>query len=218
MIKLYAHPLSSYCQKALIAFYENGIPFEYCMLAPGEDKILAEFAKLWPIKRFPVLADGKRTVFEATIIIEYLGLHYPGAVQLLPADADAALKVRMLDRFFDNYIMTPMQKIVTDKIRAEKDRDIFGVSEARKLLDSSYQWLEENLKEREWIAGTSFTLADCAAAPSLFYADWAHPIPDQFPQLRAYRRRLLARPSVARAVDEARPYRHYFPLGAPDRD
>lgn len=218
MIKLYAHPFSSYCQKVLIAFYENATPFEYCLLEPDQDKALEEFAALWPVKKFPVVADGKRTVVEATIIIEYLALHYPGAVHLLPADPDVALKVRMLDRFFDNYVMTPMQKIVADKMRPPEGKDSFGVADARKMLDTSYQWLEDNLKEREWAAGTSFSLADCAAAPSLFYADWAHAIPEKFTLLRAYRARLLARPSVARAVDEARPYRHYFPLGAPDRD
>ncbi|MES2626619.1 MAG: glutathione S-transferase family protein [Pseudomonadota bacterium] len=217
-IKLYAHPFSSYCQKVLIAFYENAIPFEYCLLEPGQDQVLADFAARWPIKRFPVLADGKRTVFEATIIIEYLSLHYPGAIKLLPADPDTALNVRMLDRFFDNYVMTPMQKIVTDKLRPEQDWDNHGVGEARKLLDTSYRWLNDTLKGKEWMAGNSFSLADCAAAPSLFYADWAHPIAEEFGEVRAYRQRLLARPSVARAVDEARPYRQYFPLGAPDRD
>ncbi len=217
-IKLYAHPFSSYCQKALIAFYENAIPFEYCLLEPDQGQVLADFAALWPIKRFPVVADGSRTVFEATIIIEYLALHYPGSVRLLPADADAALKVRMLDRFFDNYVMTPMQQIVADKLRPEESRDPYGVSEARRKLETSYQWLENNLQRGQWAAGTLFSLADCAAAPSLFYADWAHPIAEEFAEVREYRRRLLARPSVARAVDEGRPYRHYFPLGAPDRD
>lgn len=217
-LKLYAHPFSSYCQKALLAFYENAIPFEYCLLAPEQDQILADFAALWPIKRFPLLADDTRTVFEATIIIEYLGLHYPGPVQLLPTDPDAALNVRMLDRFFDNYVMTPMQKIVADKLREENDRDSYGVNDARQKLDIAYRWLNNTMKDRKWVAGTAFSLADCAAAPSLFYADWAHPIADEFAEVRAYRERLLARPSVARAVDEARPYRYFFPLGAPDRD
>jgi glutathione S-transferase len=217
-IKLYAHPFSSYCQKAQIAFYENSVPFEYCLLAPGEDKNLAEFAELWPLKRFPILTDGGRIVFEATIIIEYLALHYPGAVHLLPANPDSALQVRMLDRFFDNYVMTPMQKIVADKLRPEADQDPYGVADARKMLDTSYRWLNETMENHEWAVGDAFSLADCAAAPSLFYADWAHPIAEEFAELRAYRKRLLARPSVARAVDEARPYRYFFPLGAPDRD
>jgi glutathione S-transferase len=217
-LKLYAHPFSSYCQKALIAFYENATPFDYCLLEQGQDQALAEHAALWPLKRFPVLADGGRTVFEATIIIEYLGVHYPGPVQLIPSDADSAIKVRMLDRFFDNYIMTPMQKIVGDSLRAEENRDSQGVSEARQMLETAYRWLDGSIAGKEWVAGDTFSLADCAAAPALFYADWAHAIGAEFSNVRAYRQRLLARPAVARAVDEARPYRPYFPLGAPDRD
>jgi glutathione S-transferase len=123
-----------------------------------------------------------------------------------------------MDRFFDNYVMTPMQKIVADRIRSEADRDPYGVTEARTMLDRAYGWLDGTLDGREWAAGNTFSLADCAAAPSLFYADWAHPIGGAFVRVRDYRRRLLARPSFARAVDEARPYRPFFPLGAPDRD
>ncbi|MCC8401104.1 glutathione S-transferase family protein [Paraburkholderia sp. MMS20-SJTN17] len=217
-LKLYAHPFSSYCQKALTALYENGTPFEMRLLAYDDPQIMAEFAALWPIKRFPVLVDGGRTVPEATIIIEYLGLHYPGPVALLPADPRAALQVRAMDRFFDNYISTPQQKIVFDCLRPEAERDTRGVAEARAMLDTAYAWLDRHMAEREWAAGDSFSLADCGAAPFLFYADWAHPIDPAFAHVRAYRQRLLARPSFARAVDEARPYRPLFPLGAPDRD
>lgn len=211
---LYAHPFSSYCQKALIALYENGTPFEYRTLPEAE----AEFAALWPIRKFPVLVDGGQTVAEATILIEHLALHHPGPVRLLPEDPRAALPVRFMDRFFDNYVMTPMQRIVAEALRPADAPDPYGVAQARTTLDTSYRWLEGTLAGREWAAGGEFSLADCAAAPSLFYADWAHPIPEDLPTLRAYRQRLLARPSVARAVDEARPYRHFFPLGAPDRD
>ena len=215
-MKLYAHPFSSYCQKVLVALYENGTPFEYRMLeAPGA---MEELTALWPMKRFPVLVDGERTVFEATCIIEYLGLHHPGPVRLLPEDADAALEVRMLDRFFDNYISTPQQKCVFDAIRAEPDRDPFGVEQARSMLETAYAWLDKHMTNREWAAGADFSLADCGAAPFLFYADWTHEIDPGYANVRAYRARLLARPSVKRAVDEARPYRSYFPLGAPDRD
>jgi glutathione S-transferase len=216
-MKLYAHPFSSYCQKALIALYENATPFEFVLLRGGDDRADAELATLWPLKRFPVLVDQGRAVIEASLIVEHLALHHPGPVSLLPSDPRAALEVRFMDRFFDNYVMTPMQKIVADRIREPATRDPFGVGEARALLDTSYSWLERALPGREWATG-GFSLADCAAAPSLFYADWAHPIADTFPRLRAYRQRLLARPSVARAVDEARPYRDFFPLGAPDRD
>jgi glutathione S-transferase len=217
-MKLYAHPFSSYCQKVLIALRENDIPFELRMLAPGDERAAAEHEALWPLKRMPVLVDEGRTVMEASIIIEYLGLHHPGPVRLIPEDPRAALDVRLMDRFFDNYVMTPMQKLVFDSIRAAENRDRQGVAEARELLDTAYRWLDDAMIGREWAAGDAFSLADCAAAPALFYADWAHPIGEVFASLHAYRRRLLARPSFARAVDEARPYRPLFPLGAPDRD
>jgi len=217
-MKLYAHPFSSYCQKALIALYENDTAFEFRMLAPGDELAAAEHEALWPLKRMPVLVDDGRTVVEASIIIEHLGLHHPGPVRLIPEDPRAALDVRMMDRFFDSYIMTPMQKIVSDSIRAAEHRDRQGVAEAREMLDTAYRWLDNATTGHKWAAGDIFSLADCAAAPALFYADWAHPIGKAFSNVRAYRRRLLARPSFARAVDEARPYRPLFPLGAPDRD
>ncbi len=215
-LKLYAHPFSSYCQKVLIALYENSTPFEYLTLDDAKNG--AELEALWPIRKFPVLVDSGRTIMEASIIIEHLDLHHPGPVRLVPDDSREALEVRMMDRFFDNYVMTPMQKIVTDRLRPEQDRDPYGVTEAAAMLDKAYGWLDKALAGREWAAGADFSLADCAAAPSLFYADWAHPIGGRFSRVRDYRRKLLARPSFARAVDEARPYRPYFPLGAPDRD
>jgi glutathione S-transferase len=217
-LALYAHPFSSYCQKALIALYENETPFALRMLAPDQPRTMAEFEALWPLKRFPVLVDAGRTVLEASIIIEHLALHHPGPVRLIPADARAALEVRMMDRFFDNYVNTPQQKIVFDSIRAPENRDRQGVAEARAMLDTAYRWLDGAMAGREWAAGGGFSLADCAAAPALFYADWTHRIDGSFANVHAYRRRLLARPSFARAVDEARPYRPLFPLGAPDRD
>jgi glutathione S-transferase len=214
--RLYAHPFSSYSQKALIALYENQIAFDYRNLEDVQAS--AELAALWPMRRFPVLVDGDRTVIEATSVIEYLHLHYPGQVKLIPDDGDTALEVRMLDRFFDNYISTPQQKVVLDRLRPEADRDPHGVKEARAMLETAYAWLDERMATREWAVGAAFTLADCGAAPFLFYADWTHPIDARFARVRAYRERLLARPSFKRAVDEARPYRPYFPLGAPDRD
>lgn len=217
-LTLYAHPFSSYCQKVLTALYENGTPFDWRVLSFDDPAAGAEFAALWPIQRMPVLVDGERTVMESTIIIEHLDLHHPGPVRLVPADGKAALEVRMLDRIFDHYVMTPLQKIVFDAIRPAEVRDAHGVAEAHRLLDTSYHWLDGHLAGREWAAGDGFSLADCAAAPSLFYADWVHPIAEEFAALRAYRARLLARPAFARAVDGGRPYRHLFPLGAPDRD
>jgi glutathione S-transferase len=214
-MQLYAHPFSSYSQKVLIALYENATPFEYRNLEDPSAK--AELASLWPLEKFPVLVDRGRRILESSTIIEHLQIHHPGRVRLIP-DGDAGIEVRTLDRVFDNYVMTPMQKVVVDQLRPEPDRDPFGVMEARGLLDRIYAWLDQHLTGRTWATDEAFTLADCSAAPSLFYADWAHQIPPTHTSLRAYRARLLARPSVARAVDEARPYRSYFPLGAPDRD
>jgi glutathione S-transferase len=214
--RLYAHPFSSYCQKVLVALYENGTPFDYRTLEDPRNN--AELAALWPMKRFPVLVDGERTVLEATCIIEYLQVHHPGPVRLIQDDADDALQVRMLDRFFDNYVSTPQQKFVFDAIRPEADRDPHGVREAAAMLDKSYAWLDAHMADRTWAVGDAFTLADCGAAPFLFYADWTHRIDARFANVHAYRARLLARPSFKRAVDEARPFRGYFPLGAPDRD
>jgi glutathione S-transferase len=214
-MKLYAHPFSSYSQKALIALYENATPFEHRNLEdPGAN---AELESLWPLKRFPILVDQGRTILEASTIIEHLQIHHAGPVRLIP-EGDAGVEARMLDRVFDNYVMTPMQKIVLNQLRPPPDRDSYGVNEARGLLDRIYAWLDERVASRTWAAGDAFTLADCAAAPSLLYADWAHEISPAHENLRAYRARLLARPSIIRAVDEARPYRGHFPLGAPNRD
>ncbi len=217
-LTFHGHPFSSYCQKVLTALYENGTPFEYRILNFGDQEAVQELERLWPLKRMPVLVDGDRTVVESTIIIEHLGLHHPGPVRLIPENAADALPVRAMDRFFDNYVMTPMQRIVFDAIRPADKRDPQGVTEARILLDTAYRWLDAHMQGHAWAVGDSFSLADCAAAPSLFYADWVHGIDGAFSNVHAYRRRLLARPSFARAVDEARPYRPFFPLGAPDRD
>jgi glutathione S-transferase len=217
-LQLYAHPFSSYCQKVLIPLYENAVPFELRMLAPDHAREMAEHAALWPLKRMPVLVDEGRTVLEATTIIEHLEVAHPGSVRFIPADPHTAVDVRMMDRIFDNYVATPMQKIVLDSLREPTERDPKGVADARATLDTIYPWLDARMAGREWAAGDAFSLADCAAAPALFYADWTHEIGAAFANLRAYRRRLLARPSFARAVDEARPYRRFFPLGAPDRD
>ena len=216
-LTLYAHPFSAYCQKVLIALYENATPFDWRLL-DGSPDVDRAWASLWPLKRMPLLRDGERTVAEASIIVEHLDVHHPGALRLVPADADQALDARFMDRFFDNYVMTPMQAIVFDRRRPLEQRHEPTVLEARAALETAYRWLDTRMAGREWAAADAFGLADCAAAPSLFYADWAHPIAAGFTHLVAYRKRLLARPSVARAVDEARPFRAYFPLGVPDRD
>ncbi|WP_368206626.1 glutathione S-transferase family protein [Aeromonas sp. s5] len=214
-MKLYAHPFSSYSQKVLIALYENATPFDYRNLE--ELAANTELAALWPLKRFPVLLDDGRCILESSTIVAHLQAHHPGPICLIPP-GDAGLEVHMLDRVFDNYVMTPMQKVVLDMLRPAADRDRYGVVEARELLDQIYLWLDQRLEGRHWIADAGFTLADCAAAPSLFYADWAHEIPAGYGRLRAYRARLLSHPSIVRVVEEARPFRHYFPLGAPARD
>jgi glutathione S-transferase len=215
---LYAHPFASYCQKVLIALYENDTPFIYRKLVPEDPSAMSELEKHWPLKKFPVLLDNGRVLLESSVIIEYLLIRHPGPVRLIPADPEAALDVRIMDRFFDNYIMTPMQRIVADFIRAKADRDLPGVKEAKSSLDSAYAWLDNVMEKRTWAAGADFSMADCAAAPSLFYSDWVHEIDEKFSNARAYRRRLLQRPSVARTIEEARPFRKLFPPGAPDRD
>jgi glutathione S-transferase len=215
-LSLYLHPLSSYVQKAKTAFYEKDIPFETRML-DGSDPVASEFASLWPIGRFPVLDDAGTMIFEATSIIDYLDARVPGTRRLVPQDPMMAVEVRMWDRFFDNYVSYPQQRIVFTAIGREPD-DGQGGARWKAMFDTAYALLDKRMADRTWVAG-DFSLADCAAAPSLLYADWTYPIPPHFEALRAYRERLLARPSYARALNEARPYRHMFPLGAPtDRD
>lgn len=218
MLELFAHPFSSYCWKALIALYENATPFTFRMVDEEHPENGQRLQAMSPQGKFPVLVDGNKAVFETTIIIEYLQLYHPGPVQFVPSDPVAALEVRLLDRFFDNYVMTPMQKIVFDSMRPVDARDPAGVADARAMLLRSYAWLEQRLKSNSFVCGETFGLADCAAAPSLFYADWVCEIPAERPAVRALRTRLLDRPSVKRCVDDARPYRRLFPPGAPGRD
>jgi len=217
-LALYGHPFSSYTQKVLIALYENGTPFEVRNLGPDTPQHTAEWLRRWPLRKFPLLVDGERNIVETSIIIEYLQLKHPGPVRLLPADPMAALDVRFLDRFFDLHVMNSAQHAVDGALTGDSVKRQEGLALAEKKLELAYAWLEGQLAGRTWAAGADFTLADCAAAPSLFYADWTHRISETFPRLRAYRTRLLARPSFARAVEEARPFRPLFPLGAPDRN
>src|SRR6266478_6974993 len=204
-LTLYAHPFASYCWKPLIALYENATPFTYRLVEDATG--WAELESLWPIKKFPLLRDGDATIVESSIIVEYLMRRYPGTTRMIPVNDDAALTVRFMDRFFDNYVMSPMQTLVSDRLRTETERDAKGVADARKMLDVAYGWLEEQFAPRAWASGSTFSLAD-----------WVHPIGDRFPGVLAYRGRVLARASVARVVDEARPFRKLFPQGAPERD
>ncbi|WP_028100512.1 glutathione S-transferase family protein [Pseudoduganella violaceinigra] len=214
-LQLFYHPLSSYSMKALIALYENGTPFEYRMLSPDHGDNYQQFAEMWPIQKFPILLDGERMIVEASIVIEHLALHYPGPARLLPSDPKAALEVRMMDRFFDNHIATPQQKLVADVLRPDGERDPYGVAEARRKLDTAYAWLDKVMATRTWAAGAEFSMADCAAAPFLLYAHWSHPIAAKHGNVMTYLRRLRERPSFARCWQEAKPYRHMFPLGIP---
>jgi glutathione S-transferase len=216
-LQLFAHPFSSYCQKVLIALYEDGTEFEYRMLDPEHPENFAELTKHWPFGLFPVLLDDGKPIIETTCIIEHLQVHHRGQNIWIP-DGELGQRVRFLDRFFDQYVMNNMSVPVFNALRPEDSRDQFGVDKAMGRLSTAYDWLEANLGDGPWAIGEQFTLADCAAAPSLFYADWVQEIGPERPRLSAYRARLLAHPSVARAVDEGRPYRSFFPLGAPDRD
>ncbi len=209
-LELYGHPFSSYTWKALIPLYETGAPFDFRILEAEHPENGAALAAHWPLGKFPVLVEDGNAIVESSIIVEHVAPHF------VPADRDAAREVRMLDRVFDNHVMNVMQTVVFAAIRKG---DVGAAwAEAGAALDTVYGWLDARLAGRTWAAGEDFGLADCAGAPSLFYADWVHPIDDRFTVLKAYRARLLARTSVARCVEGARPYRHYFPLGAPDRD
>ena len=213
-LELFGHPFSSYTWKALIALYESDTPFTFRNIAGNEfPENEAAFLEHWPVGKFPLLVDDGVPVMESSIIVEHV------APALVPDDHDLALEVRTLDRIFDNHVMTPVQAIVAEHLPfITQTPDEARIARARASLDKVYPWLDARLAGRRWAAGENFTLADCAGAPSLFYADWVHPIPEPLTSLKGYRARALARPAVARVIDEARPYRHLFPLGAPDRD
>ena len=210
-LTLFSHPLASFCHKVLIALYENGTPFaaETTDFAdPGATALLAK----WPIAKIPVLHDSatNRTLPETSIIIEYLGEHHPGPVRLLPADPEELLDVRLWDRFYDLYVSQPMQKIVTDRLRPTGANDPHGVAEARATLDTAYGMIAPRMATRQWATGDTFTMADCAALPGLFFATIVHPLPPDHPAM-AYLARLMARPSVKRVLTEAQPYFDLFP-------
>jgi glutathione S-transferase len=212
-LELYFHPLSSFCQKVLVALYENDTPFEPHIVDLADATSSAAFKKIWPIGKFPVLRDTAtgRTVPESSIIIEYLAQHYPGRTQLVPADADLARQTRMQDRFYDFCVNVPMQKIVTDKLRPVGKNDPHGVEEARTLLQTACGMIEQEMETKSWAMGDVFSMADCAAAPALFYANMVMPFGDTHKNAARYLGRLMERPSFARAVREAQPYLGLFP-------
>ena len=210
-LKLYYHPLASFCWKALIALYENQTPFIPHLVDLGDPAARAAFNALSPFGKMPLLADGETLVFEASMVIEHLALHHPGEVSLIPRDPLAALPVRQRDRVFDLYVQEPMQKIVGDRLRPAGSKDPTGLVQARATLRSAYALIETWLAQGPWAAGETFTLADCAAAPALHYANLVEPFGDDLPNTTAYLARLKARPSFARVLAEAEPYKHFFP-------
>ena len=217
MLALYGHPFSSYTWKAQIALHAAGLDYDFRMVGPdqpGNGEFLVTHGGPWG--KFPVLVDGQAVLFEASVIVEHLALTRPSAAGLLPRDAAAALPLRMLDRVFDNYVMTPMQEVVNEHLRNADAPDAQRCAEARGRLERSYAWLEQWLSG--WDRAGPTTLVECAAAPSLFYAHWVHPIGAAFPQLKAWRANLNARPEIARCIEAARPMRGYFPPGAPEED
>ena len=207
-LKLYFHPLSSFCQKALVALYENDTPFEPLIVDLFDAKSSAALKAIWPIGRFPVLRDeaNDRTVPESSIIIEYLDQHYPGRTQLVPTDAELARQMRLQDRFYDLYVNVPMQKVVTDKLRPSGKNDPHGVEAAKALLHTACDMIEREMAAKTWALGDAFSMADCAAAPALFYANMVTPLANTYPDASAYLGRLMDRPSFARTLKEAQPY------------
>lgn len=212
MVQIYGHPFAAFTWKAAIALYERDVAFEFLMLDGDHPEHLAAVARLSPTGQFPVLVDGDRTVIESAAVIEYLDLHFGDAPPMVPADARAAIEARQMDSVFDDYVMGPVQRMVFAVLRAEGKRDPYIAAEVQATLDKSYAWLDRWFAGRTWAANETFGLAECAAAPALHYAHWAFPIPAAHAALHAYRARVMARPSVARVIDEARPWRENFPL------
>jgi glutathione S-transferase len=212
-LTLYMHPLASFCHKVLIALYERQIEFKAEIVDFANEANAAQFLQIWPVGKIPVLRDERRnrTVPETTIIIEYLDQHYGSGAKLLPPDAQQALDARLWDRFFDQYVGVPVQKIVIDRIRGEGEHDPKGLAEARATLTTAYGMIEKQLADKTWAIGDSFTIADCAATPALFYANTLQSFATSHPNLAAYFERLIARNSVRRTLAEAQPYFHMYP-------
>jgi glutathione S-transferase len=213
-LTLYFHPLSSYCHKVLIALYENGTAFETVQVNLGEPASRDAFKALWPVGKFPVLREGAagQIIPESTSIIEWLAIHRPGPAQLIPADPDAAFDVRALDRFYDLHVHTHMQRIIGERLRPADGKDPLGLAQAHAALEVALGIAEKQMAGRSWAAGEDFTMADCAAAPALFYLDMAvAPLAERYPRLFAYLGRLKQRPSYARALEDAQPFMHLVP-------
>jgi glutathione S-transferase len=213
-LTLYFHPLSSYCHKALIALYENGTPFETVLVNLGDPQSASAFKAIWPVGKFPVLRDDAngRVIPESTSIIEYVAQHHPGPVTLIPEQPEAAFEVRARDRFYDLHVHTHMQRIIGERLRPAESKDAYGLEQAKAGLAVALALAEKEMASRTWAAGEEFSMADCAAAPPLFYLDFAvEPVAGSYPNLAAYLARLKQRPSYARALKEAEPYLHFVP-------
>jgi glutathione S-transferase len=213
-LKLYYHPLASFCWKALIALYENDTPFEPILVDLGDAASRENFAKVWPLAKFPVLRDESRgqTIAEATTIIEYLDAFHPGPTRFIPSGPERAWQTRMWDRVFDHQIHEPMQKVVTDRIRPEGKSDPYGVEQARGQIRETYALVDRETGTRRWAMGDGFSMTDCAAAPALLYAETVVPIDAAHKNLKAYLDRLITRPSFARVLQEAEPFFKFFPV------
>lgn len=212
-LTLYFHPFAAYCQKVLVALYENDTPFNPHFVDLADETSRAAFVKVWPVGKFPVLRDDRRhlTIPESSIIIEYLARHYPGNVDLVPTDEDLAWQTRLEDRFYDLYVSEPMGKIVTNRLRPVGKDDAYGVEHARSVLQTAYGMIEKKMGSRTWAMGETFSMADCAAAPALFYANLVMPFGETHQNAAAYLARLRDRPSFARVIKEAQPYFALFP-------
>lgn len=218
-LQVYGHPFASFYWKVLIALYERDVPFEFKMVDPEHAENSRAIAELSPTGQFPVLVDGGRTVIESAAIIEYLDLNHGDAPPLVPADRQAAIEARQMDSIFDDYVMSPLARMVFNRLRGEAKHDPVTDEESKATLDKSYAWLDRWLTGRTWAANEAFSIAECASGPALHYANWGYPIPAKFKALHEYRTRVLAHPSVARVIEEAKPWRDYFPLkdnGSPD--
>lgn len=218
-VRLYGHPLSSYTWKALIALRERAVPFDFAVVDPEHPENCAAVARHAPTGQFPVLVDGARVVIESAAIIDYLDLHHGDAAPMIPADPRAAIEARQMDGVFDDYVMTPLARMVSNALRPAEKRDPHLDAEMEAALAKAYVWLDRRMAAKVWAANGAFGIADCAAAPALYYAHWGYPIPPAHAALRGYRARLLARPTVAQIIDDARPWRDFFPLkdrGSPE--
>jgi glutathione S-transferase len=211
-LRLYYHPLSSFCWKALIALYEKGVDFTPQLVDFSDPEQEAAFRALWPVRKFPVLKDEAedRLIPESSIIIEYIDQKFPGGPRLIPADPTRAREMRLRDRFFDLYVHVPMQKVMTDRLRPAGKHDPFGVDQAKEQIETCYRMIDQEMDGRTWLMGDDFTMADCAALPALFYGNMAVPFGENR-NVALYLDRLKQRPTVARVLREAAPYFKYVP-------